>query len=35
MWQEIPPPGTVAVVVEPGPEDEVRGGAEEETVHVS
>ena len=33
--EEIPSPGTVAVIVEPGAEDEVRGGAEEETVHVS
>lgn len=33
--EEIPSPGTVAVVVEPGAEDEVRGGAEEETAHVS
>lgn len=35
MREEIPSPGTVAVVVEPGAEDEVRGGAEEETAHVS
>ena len=33
--EEIPSPGTVAVIVEPGAEDEVRGGAEEKTVHVS
>lgn len=31
VWEEVPATGTVAVVVEPGAEDEVGGDAEEDT----